>query len=47
MCVVRSSPYRCAWDTGSGFTRSYSVTARARDAAGNIAEYLRTYEGAK
>jgi hypothetical protein len=35
LCTATASPYSCAWDSGNYANGSHSVSATARDAAGN------------
>jgi hypothetical protein len=46
-CRVVSSPYRCAASVGNKNEASYTLTARAVDAAGNATSYSRTYAAAR
>lgn len=47
VCLVKAAPYRCAWNTGTKFERSYVITTRATDAAGNAGLWSGTYQSAK
>ncbi|HUQ76732.1 MAG TPA: Ig-like domain-containing protein [Burkholderiales bacterium] len=42
-CRVLTSPYRCSASVGNKNDTTYTLTARALDAAGNAASYSRTY----
>jgi hypothetical protein len=42
-CRVVTSPYRCSASVGAPKNGTYTLTARAVDAAGNAASYSRTY----
>jgi hypothetical protein len=46
-CRVVSSPYRCSASVGNKNEASYTITARAVDAAGNATSYSRTYSAAR
>ncbi|HEX6154792.1 MAG TPA: Ig-like domain-containing protein, partial [Burkholderiales bacterium] len=46
-CRATASPYRCSASIGSNRESSYTVTARAIDAAGHSASHSRTYSAAR
>jgi hypothetical protein len=47
VCRDETAPYRCAWNTSARFERSYTITATAKDAAGNSASWTRICGSAK
>jgi hypothetical protein len=47
VCLVTAAPYRCSWNTGARFQRSYTISAKATDAAGNAGVSSLTYQSAK
>lgn len=47
VCLVKAPPYRCTWNTGSKFVRSYTIKAKAIDAAGNAGLWSGTYQSSK
>jgi hypothetical protein len=47
VCRASTAPYRCSWNTGSRHPNSYAITARARDAAGNVSQSSYVYRAAR
>jgi hypothetical protein len=43
LCIVKAAPYACLWDTGNRFERSYTITVRVTDLAGNLASSSQTF----
>jgi hypothetical protein len=47
VCFIQSAPYQCSWTPRGRLAGSYTVTARATDAAGNVAATSATYASGK
>jgi hypothetical protein len=47
VCRLEGAPWRCAWRSGNGWTRSYAIKATATDLSGNQASDVRVYRSQK